>query len=401
MRTVCLFVLLLTTIWSNAQNVSTEALRKAGILKSVSTPQTYPIQIWNDFILIEAKVNGVPGTFIWDNGLSFSALDFAFAEKAGVLFNKHKKDTVVDGNDKMLQLETQYARKIQFGGFEEEHAPVFGLDIDRGFFKNREKKISGLIGGGFSNHFNWSFDFDKKTVTVSAKPIEKEGTKLKYLIDSFNNLHYLPLVLNGSDLYAQVDFGMVGEVFSGTDQLLPAFAGHSVITSVGYNSLSAGGLGRVDTIYTIRKNYSYILSGQQLKELPDIELSGSEQDFKIGVRFFMHYNVTVNNGDSNYILSERKTPLITRNKKGYGVFVLKEGEELLIGRMTNNPNLHGKNIQLMDKVKTINDKTAKDFYGLIDLRDYQDKLKDTGKKMVLKMTDGTAYTFTPQDDIAE
>ena len=86
-----LFIFPWTIGLSYAQNVSTEALRKAGKISSSSSPQTFPIQIWNDFILVDAKVNGVQGTFIWDNGLSFCALDSVFAERAGVRFNKKKE----------------------------------------------------------------------------------------------------------------------------------------------------------------------------------------------------------------------------------------------------------------------------------------------------------------------
>ncbi|QES87409.1 pepsin/retropepsin-like aspartic protease family protein [Rhizosphaericola mali] len=400
MKQLFLLLFCLMCYWGNAQNVSENAFRKAGKITAPTTAKTYPMHLWNDFILIDAKVNGVPGTFIWDNGLSFIALDSMYAIKAGVHFHKKKEETIIDGNEKTIHLEAQYADKVEVGAFSEEHAAVLDLNIDHGVFKNREHEISGLIGGGFSNHFNWSFDFDKMLVTISPKPIPKEGIQLKYIIDTFNNLDYFPMTINGQDIYAQVDFGMVGEVFSATDQLAPLFEGHPVVTSVGYNSISAGGLNRVDTIYTIQDNYEYTLSGHKMSELPRLELSGSETGFKIGSRYFMHYNVTINNHDSVYILSPRLTALPSKSRKAYGVFVLKKRNEMYIGRLSNNPNLNGKNVDLLQKVISINGKTAKDFYGIMDIRDYQEKLKNAGKDMVLKMEDGNVYKFTPQDDIA-
>lgn len=400
MKPIFLLLFSLMVAKIHSQNVTQVALRKAGVALGSSTPKTYPIHLWNDFILIDAEVNGITGTFIWDNGLSFCALDSVFAERAGIRFNKHKTDSVVDGNDKVLTLKAQYARKIQVGDFAVESSSVFDLNIDHGFLKNKEHVISGLIGGGFSNHFNWYFDFDKKTVTISPKVIEQEGIRVKYVIDSFNNLHYMPLTLNGSELFAQVDFGMVGEVLSGSSQLAPLFVGHPVVTTFGYNSISAGGLSRMDTIFTIRGDYSYLLSGQHLNELPDIELSGSQVGFTIGSRFFQHYNVTINNSDSVYILSPRAAALPARTKKSYGIFVLKKAENLYIGRLTNNPNLDGKTLQLLERVKSINGKIAQDFYGMLDLRDYQERLVNEGKVLVLKMENGKEYTFTPQNDIA-
>lgn len=367
-----------------------------GQLSAPIVEETLPIEVWNDLILIKAKINGVEGTFIYDNGFSATGIDVAFAEKAKVSF----ADNIIpgtDGNNVTVGMTTSQAESLELGKVKIMHEPLFRVDMKQ--FGFATKQIDGLVGASAINLINWSFNFDEQTVKLSSQPFKQEGVVLPYKIEAYN-LSIMTLRLNDYPIDALIDFG------SNADQFLLNIGGWQLFTyhptsqEYGISGMSVSGLSAIDTALVVRGDYSYTLAGQSIDYFPDIVLSRTTNNMCIGNRYFRHFNTVINSTDTTYILSPRKTLINPYPKVTYGVKLLKVGDKVIIGKISTNPNVRNKPIELLSEVKLIDGESANRFIDNKALIDYQNQHLLDNKDMQIELKDGTSYTFSPELDEA-
>ncbi|MDZ7876952.1 MAG: retropepsin-like aspartic protease [Saprospiraceae bacterium] len=391
--------LLLIFAWTfnlNAQaNNDTNFVRKGKLIASMNNHKQ-PIVIWNDLIIIKAKVNGIEGNFIWDNGFTVTGLDKSFAEKCKIKIINEDKSIVTDGNAKKVELINGLAEKIQIGNFDVRETPVWILDV-KSIAGSKKMKIDGFIGSSFINLMNWNFDFDNENVTLSTKSFEQDGLMLKYSIDKYNT-HQIACNLNGYDFPAMIDFGMNTEDFNANIQFSALFQENKASEEYGITSIAVSGVSQVDTTYVINGKYEYKLDGKEINFKPRIYLTKNETNFKIGNRFFRHYNCIINSTDTIYILYERKKPIIPKTTKSYGIKFIKLDNKIVVGKLTTNPNITQGEIKLMEEVASINGKKAKDFETIHDLLLFQNELVLKGKVLKVKFKNGKIKIFKLEND---
>ncbi len=386
-----------STLNLNAQTNNDSNFVKKGKLITSTNTLKQPIVIWNDLIIIKAKVNGIEGNFIWDNGFSITGLDKSFANKCGIKIIEEEKSKVTDGNDKKVELINGLADNIQIGSFDVKETPVRILDV-KSIAGSKKMKIDGLIGSSFINLINWNFDFDNEIVTLSTKSFNQDGLKLDYLINEYN-IHQIGCKLNGYDFPATIDFGLNTEDFNANIQFSALFQDYKASEEYGITSIAVSGVSEVDTTYVINGKYEYKLDGKELNFKPRIFLTKNETNFKVGNRFFRHYNCIINSIDTTYVLYERKKPIIPKTTRSYGVKFIKLDNKLVVGKLITNPNVIQAEIKLMEEVVSINGKKVMNFETISDLLLFQNELVMQGKELKVKFKNGKIKIFKLENDI--
>jgi hypothetical protein len=130
--------------------------------------ETVDFELWQDHIYLDVVVNGVKGTFMFDNGFSVTGLDSAFAEKCGLNIRSIDKQKVRDANNISQEVPFSLADNIKIGAVEFKKTTITVVNS-----KNLVtcKKVDGFIGNSVINKANWYIDFDHNKIQLSSKPI--------------------------------------------------------------------------------------------------------------------------------------------------------------------------------------------------------------------------------------
>ncbi|MGN7987712.1 aspartyl protease family protein [Pedobacter sp. 22226] len=394
-------ILLATNFYTNAQvPVDTAEIIRISNMGDVTLlkQQILPIQIWSDMILIKAKVNGIEGYFVWDNGFAFSALDKNFAAKIKLSPLQQKTDIAgTDGNNAQISMQCELGR-VDMGQVSISGSPFTIIDFEA--MMGKHVKPVGIIGSTVIKKMNWKFDFDKNTVTLALKPFESNGIKLPFEMDAYNNSKIL-FGLNGYLDKAAIDFGYNGNEVAIPKDALPIFGAAKKSISIGHLSSSVSGLSDRDTSYIFR-DFKYCI-GDTNTVLPhkfEIMLSSNRNHVLIGNRFFRNYNCIINNTSGQIILTTRKSPINVIPEKKYGAILSVNDGKILVSSFSDNPNINrNADLKLMDEIESINGKSLKDFADPSQIRDYQISLLLKNMEMKLKRIDGKIFVFKPEPDI--
>lgn len=359
---------------------------------------TVPIEIWQDLIVVRARVNGVEGRYLWDNGFSTSALDASVRDKVALRAPAGGLPIVAtDGNDQQVTMQGGLADRIEVGGIRVAGTPFTHIDM-RAMF-GQDMGFAGILGASFLRRFNWKFDFDRNEVAISAQPFEVDGQRLPFDTDAYN-LSGIELGFNGEMGAAMIDFGDNSDDVSVPMAALPVFGQAPRSHTTGSAAVSVGGRAQDQAMLRIQ-DFSYRIGGIDGARLHRIKalLTEGERPMRIGNRFFRHYNLAMNYGSSQIVLSPRKTPLAPMPDKGYGATLIAEGGKVLIGLLTKNPNLQANpQLKLGDEIAEIDGRPAASF-DPGTLREYQIARLRAGEAMTIKPASGEPVVLRPAGDV--
>lgn len=362
-----------------------------------------PIEIWNDLILLKVKVNGNDATFMWDNGFSFSGIDKSLVDDYKFLpYKSANKTTATDGNNVAVSLNFLVCPKVEIYNIAISNTPFIQLDF-RTITMTKELKIEGIIGASIINKLNWRFDFDKNHVEISEKPfnVNNDDLILPFKIVETNNNHIMPIAFNDSNTDCIIDFGYNSDVIEINTANAKFFSEANATKTFGPASVSISGLAPIDTIYTIKDNFSWKLSGLKLNAKPKLSFTKSSHNVIIGNKLFRNtYNVVVNtSGNTLYALTPRSKsdPLFTDNSYGYRIHNI-DGNFKIIS-IYSNDNTIDNDIKLLDEVLSINGKVPADFKDSYSLKVYQKELLEKNQTMVLKFKNGKEIRLDPKPAI--
>lgn len=399
MKRLLIFLILISTVKVFAQNNHDSIIIKTlhmGKIIPVAGETTLPIEIWGDLILIKAKINDIEGYFLWDNGFSSSAIDKKIAPTVKLKTTTENIISMgIDGNNNEVGLEFKMADHVYIGSFDIQNTAFATIDFEKMIGHNT--KPIGIIGGSIICKFNWKFDFDKNTVTVSQKPFESPGIRLPFKIDPYNN-STVPFGINGHMDYAKIDFGSNDNDVNITTKALPFFDNTPKAITIGSLTSSVSGLSRIDTAYII-KDFEYRIgdTATYLSHQFKLNLSNSEAGIRFGNRFFRHYNCIINNTTKLIILSKRTTPINTFPEKNFGAALILQNRKIIVVSLSSNPNMKRyPELKLMDEIVSVNNKKTSDFKNYLDLRNYQIDLLKREKQMILTRSDGKVFTLKPE-----
>lgn len=375
----------------------------SGTVKGKSKTVKVPIEIWNDFILLKVKVNGNEATFMWDNGFSVSGIDNSLVAPYKLLpYQKEGQTQMTDGNNVKVNVDFAVCPTFEIDGITISNTPFIKLDF-RTFTMTKDLKIEGIIGSSIINKLNWKFDFDNNYVEISKKPFAVNPTDLvlPFKIIESSNTHVMPIAFDGNETDCQVDFGYNSAIIEINTTNAKLFSKANATKAFGPSSISVSGLAPIDTIYTIKDNFSWTLSGQKLDVKPKVSFTKATYHVVIGNKIFRDtYNLIINtSGKTVYALSNRTAPHIQATDKAFGYKLHNVDGTLKVMSINANADTVNSDVKLLDEVLSINGKTQADFDDNYSLRKYQKELLDKREKMVLKFKGGKEISITPQPGI--
>lgn len=343
--------------------ISFSTLDRGRLLPADQDRSSLSFTFENNLILLDVTINGTPGRFLFDNGFSLSALDKSFADKIGI---RPDRETVLsDANSKRLSLEETTVELIEIGEFSFANTGAYILDT-KAFMPCHQ--IDGIIGASIINKINWEIDMENQLITLSPKPFDGEGFLLDYSMIK-NNSSVVELEVAGVPLTTKIDFGKTGSLDVEAALIRQALSGAMAEALVGITSLSATGLGNIDTTYRFF-NLQPLAHQQRVLPLPiDMETSSElKYDAYLGLGYFRQYHVIINSSTSEYWLSEPSETIKDETRK-YGVALyLVDGEFKIIQKNPLTPG--AETLPLMEKVIKIDGQPASRFNDICGWKEY-------------------------------
>ncbi|MEN8966426.1 MAG: retropepsin-like aspartic protease [Polaribacter sp.] len=385
-----------------AQNPETAKIKKManlGQLVSNEINDTIPIKIYNDMIVIEAKLNGKPMNFMWDNGFSFSAIDKSLSEKITLKKYKEKESiSATDAVNNQVKLDLKIAHNLSIKNHQIKDSPFLLIDINT--LTGGSIDIQGIIGATVIKKLNWNFNFDENYVVVSQKEFQKDGMVMPFKLDLYNRM-FTSLELNGITNGVEIDFGSNSDEIDLTIKAIGLFKNTKKSKYEGISAMSVSGIAKPSINYSI-KDFSYKIGGITFKHPIKIFLTNDVNEARIGNKMLRHYNCIVNSNSNQIILTERETNLEESPKKSFGFIIVKIENKLTIAGKWNNPNITKYNaLNLGDKITQINGKKAEYFHSNSDLRAFQIDLLKNNKELIINTEKGESYTLLPKFNIYE
>jgi len=333
-------------------------------INKVKAENTIPFTTHKKLIIINAKINGVEGNFLFDNGFTNSALNTSFLKKINQKFRG--KMYLSDANAKRLKVKKGKVKKVEIGGYVFANAMFHEINTDV-FFPCYH--IDGVIGASIINSINWKINFDTQEISLSESPFETNNKLTDTLEVSYSKSGgaYIELNVLNNNVKCKVDLGSSKAIQLRKEGLIipdSVFAEERV----GVFSLSAAGLGNIDTTYKIH-DVSVYHRNRKTNQLTEVDVKSSlKRKGYIGVDFFNDYNLIINNSDKEYLLLPRKDSL-DKVVKSYGLVLYVIDGELKVLQKLNNYGLV-KDVKLMSVVEKIDGEDAQKFQTICQLQKY-------------------------------
>lgn len=369
-----------------------------GNASAATGEQALPIEVWNDYILIKANVDGIDGLFIWDTGYSISAIDsddFTKLSKDDSLFSL----TAKDGTGENMQQELRRANEVSFIGVKINNTAFSKVDFKS--MPELQGKIKGIIGASIIRKLNWKFNFDNNTVIISTNVFKEKGIDIPFIYDDYN-MSALQLNINAASDYIAIDTGNNRDGFVLPKSALPLFNNSLKAITKGFQSIGVSRVAAITESYTI-KDFNYSMGDKKIALPVKTVVTLMEGDIipTVGNTFFRHYNPVFNNTNGSIILTPRKTPYIENSqRKSYGsLFGLLEGKVIVVSQTTNPNTLKNPNLKIMDEVASLNNIPAIRFVKDLNLREYIIGTINKNEFLTVKKTTGEEFTLYPEYNI--
>ncbi|MBV9269531.1 MAG: clan AA aspartic protease [Candidatus Eremiobacteraeota bacterium] len=253
-------------------------------------------------IIVEAKVNGVPGRFILDTGASDIALTREFADRAGV---KRLFKTQFGGIGGALRGEMAHADTIEIG-----RNVLHNVVVGAGGQPIEKEAPDGLMGFDLMAGAIVSVNLDDQTMTIldpKSNTVDRSNG-ITVAADLSNGTPNIPMKLNGNiDVNALLDSGAGTYVLYSTKLLNHGvrmlvddsqLASHMVFGGVG-GGLEVGACGNLDKISVGPIVY---------QNAPACQVRGTvgERDIIVGLDFLKGFNLLFDYPESYLVLIPRK-----------------------------------------------------------------------------------------------
>ncbi|PLW98831.1 MAG: hypothetical protein C0593_04695, partial [Marinilabiliales bacterium] len=170
-----------------------------------------PLKKAGNLILVDATVDGVQGTFVFDSGAQGIVLNATYFRDSKKTFDTHSAGI----STKKINKQTKKIDRFELGGlvFEKIKADVINL----GHLENsRNIKIHGLIGAMLIKEFETTIDI--RNLQMTMRPIDRKGNLLEQFNDTIkyhtqqkiryaNNIIVTTIPINGKDVCFCLDTG--------------------------------------------------------------------------------------------------------------------------------------------------------------------------------------------------
>lgn len=346
-------------------------------------PAQFQQQISFDFeqnhIYFKAKINGVEGNFIFDNGFTVSGLDDDFAARCGI--RADSMITLADANEAEAQGQIGTAREIRIADVQFLNTPVAIINTDA---LPTCQKVDGFIGSSIINKTNWKIDFEQKKLHLSSSPFQDQGLRCAYTI-SRSNRHFIEFRYEGVPFWVHIDLGSSGELELNKTAFTPIFSGLNAQMNIGISSLAIFGMNAIDTFYTINQAFKFGYDKYLITNPPRIELQRDVEYARLGLGYLYQFNLVINSSTKEYILSPNKLLSPNREEKDYGiVFYPIDGQHRLV-RLSACDNVNKFGFTLGEVVEKVDGQDVKNLGDWCSIKTYIRSKARLGEPLRLKI----------------
>jgi hypothetical protein len=335
--------------------------------------ETVDFELWQDHIYLDVIVNGVKGTFMFDNGFSVTGLDSAFAEKCGLNIRSIDKQKVRDANNVSQEVPFSVADNIKIGAVEFKKTTITVVNS-----KNLVtcKKVDGFIGNSVINKANWYIDFDHNKIQVSSKPIPVVGIQTPY-INSKSNRHFIAFNFGGQSFFTHIDLGSGSELEVNQAEFLSGFHAFSGEQHLGVSSMGLFGLGSIDTFYILKHSYPFRAENSRFSISPVIEFQKNIEQPRLGMGYLQQFNLVINASLKQYIFQTRTHLPPPLPDLDYGIVFFPINGVYKILQLISNPNVVKYRFSLLEEIEALDGQPMSQFMDWCLLRTYiRGKIKE-------------------------
>lgn len=335
-------------------------------------------------IVIQAEVNGIKGKFLLDNGFSLSSVNLDFASRAGIEFDG--SSNIKDANSKRAKIKEATVKTVNINGQIFSNTGFYLIDTNM-FLPCNE--IDGIIGASIIRKANWKIDFKKSEIQISSVPFELDGFKLHTRFRN-NNSTFTTISIHGQKIESMIDLGSTSHVKLSKKKSAKFFKGKMAEKHFGSQSLSATGLGGVQTSYFTFEKVEISHNGEPLPASSKVLLREHvKYDGYFGVDYLDEYEIVMNSLSNEYILKFSGESRVTEREKTYGVSIYQiDGVWKVVRKDANNKMLD--EINPMDTIQEIDGKPISKFKNICDFNEYIKTKKELNHNIQL-MINNKAY----------
>jgi hypothetical protein len=348
---------------------------------SKNQPVVVEFERYSKLIIVEAEINGIQGRFLLDNGFSLSAVNQGFADRAGITFDLKSK--IRDANNTKSAIEEATVETVNING------QVF---TNTGFYLVNTSvflpctNIDGVIGASIVRKANWKIDFINQTLQISSAPFNAKGTRFNTRFKN-NNSTMTNIAINEVVINTKIDLGSTGSLSLSKKKYSKLFYGSEVEEKIGAQSLSALGLGKVQTSFYTSENFSFVHDGAKIANSSRVLLKDNlKYQGYLGIGYLDDYSVVINSTNDEYILSPAAISQTVKANLSYGISLyLLDGVWRVVSKDANNKQLSP--IKPMDIVQEIDGAPANQIKTICELKSYLKQKKQQQKELLIKTND--------------
>lgn len=338
-----------------------------------------PFDFQQSHIYFKAKINGIEGTFIFDNGFTVTGLDDDFARRCGIVADS--SITLADANEAEAEGQMASAARIQIADVQFLNTKVAILNTDG---LPACQKVDGFIGSSVINKANWKIDFDQRKLQFSSRPFIDQGLRCAYTI-SRSNRHFIEFRYEGVPFWVHIDLGSSGELELNKQAFTPIFAGLHAQMNIGASSLALFGMNAVDTFYTLNRPFKFGYSKYLITNSPRIELQRDVEHARLGLGYLHQFNLIINSDAKEYILTPNKLLTTNREEKDYGVvFYPVDGQQRLV-RLSACENVAKYGLTLGEVVEKVDGQAVENLGDWCAIKTYVRNKARQGEPLRLKI----------------
>jgi len=388
-----LHILLISLILLSSCTISSD-FNRGYLIPAKQQPVSIPFTRTSRLIVLDAKINGVVGTFIFDNGFSYSAVNQSFATRAGINFDNYS--SIKDANNKRAKLREATVDSVDING------QIFK---DTGFYLVNTlaflpcDEIDGIIGASIIRKSNWKINFQTKTLQISSIPFKSEGFRLNTHFKN-NNTTLTELEIQGKSITTKIDLGSTNSLKLSKKKYINLFQNVLAEKQLGIQSLSATGLGNNQTSYYTKDSYTL---GQNKNLLPTSSRVLLRNNLKyegyLGIDYFDEYEFIINSINNEYLLNLVDDHPIKEREISYGISLyLVNGIWKVVLKDANDKNIQS--INAMDTIEKIDGKSIINFKDICSIRKYIKNKTELNENMTITVNNKSYELFLRRNSTA-
>lgn len=350
------FIIFFFFVVSNYTCIAQDGLQKTlledGRIEEGFDSASFPIvENENDWVIIQATINGKSYNFLFDTGTMISLVSPEIIGKEKGLGKISMSDGF--GNNKKHKT---IKKDVVIGDIIFKDIGFAVADFGQ-INKNICVKIDGIIGANIIRLGNWKINPKKKILSLSNTPFTPDSNSYSIQIELYAEL--LPLIemtFDQQNFWILLDTGYKDYMQINDDFYYDTIKSKSLQMESG-RGVKTGTLSGLIKGHMKVTNIDSIYVGKYLfQKIPTVVSSGKPV---LGMDFFNDYITVLNFGEKRIYLTPLKKP-ISRNPKVFDVsFCLGEKKnELTVCYIWNNSMMDREGVEVGDKVIKINGKNT-------------------------------------------